>query len=142
MIRAKLLADGFNQFVRGRPVRVAGIAVENERSGFEVVFEFFFVKGHALVVVIGANDVDMDGAHVLGLGRLGLKRRARLRMSGFSPREQDYSAYGKYCTRDRPERNVMGFIARGVNWAYIEHSFASSKPKSPPNHDGDACEDK
>ena len=38
--------------------------MENERSGLEVGFEFRFGKGHGLVVVVGADDVDMNGLHL------------------------------------------------------------------------------
>jgi hypothetical protein len=40
----------------GRPIGIASIAVENECSGLQNVFEFFLTEFDSLIVVVGADD--------------------------------------------------------------------------------------
>ncbi|MCU1335020.1 MAG: hypothetical protein JWO19_601 [Bryobacterales bacterium] len=48
----QLLANFGNVFVGRRPIRVACIAVEHERSRFQFRFEFFLIECNRLVVVV------------------------------------------------------------------------------------------
>jgi len=42
-----------------RPVRVAGIAVEYQRPGFQRFFEFLMAERNGLAVVVRANDFEI-----------------------------------------------------------------------------------
>jgi hypothetical protein len=44
----------------GRPVGIAGITVEYERAGFQLSLEFFKIERHGLVVVVRADNFEID----------------------------------------------------------------------------------
>ena len=46
-------------FVGGRPVRVACITVEHQRTGFQCFFEFFLTECNGLVVVVRTNNFEI-----------------------------------------------------------------------------------
>jgi hypothetical protein len=52
----ELFAKPGNIFVGGSPVRIACIAVENQRAGFQRFFEAFMSECNCLAVVVRTND--------------------------------------------------------------------------------------
>jgi hypothetical protein len=52
----ELLSETDNIFVRRRPVRIAGIAVEDQRVRFQLGFELLLAEGNRLVVVVRTYD--------------------------------------------------------------------------------------
>lgn len=44
----------------GRPVRIARVAVKDERAGFQGFFEFFSTKRDGLIVIVRTNDFEVD----------------------------------------------------------------------------------
>jgi hypothetical protein len=64
-ILRELLAKFGNIFLGWRPVHVARIAVEHQRAGLQLGFEFFVAKFDCLVVVVRTYNLELDVlAHV------------------------------------------------------------------------------
>jgi hypothetical protein len=59
-ILRELLSKSGNVFVGGRPVRVACITVEHQRTGLQRFFEFFPTECNCLVVVVRTNDFEIN----------------------------------------------------------------------------------
>jgi hypothetical protein len=52
----ELLAKPGNVFMGGRPVRVASIAVENQRAGLQRFFKAFLTERNCLAVIVRTYD--------------------------------------------------------------------------------------
>jgi hypothetical protein len=63
VFRARILRQPLSNpgdvFMGGRPVRVAGIAVEHQHAGFQRFFESFLAECNGLVVVVRTNNLDI-----------------------------------------------------------------------------------
>jgi hypothetical protein len=58
-ILRELFPESGNVLVGGKPVRVASIAVENQRIGLQRVFEFFLTECNCLAMVVRAYDLEI-----------------------------------------------------------------------------------
>jgi len=56
----ELLSNPGDHFTGRRPVRLARIAVEDQRTGFQGRFEFFVIEGHCLIVVVRTVDLKIQ----------------------------------------------------------------------------------
>ncbi len=62
----KLFAHLGNLFMGRIPIRVAGIAVEDQRAGLQLLFEFLLIEGNGLIVVVGTDHFEIHAvAHKL-----------------------------------------------------------------------------
>jgi hypothetical protein len=79
----QLLPDFGDIFMRRRPVRIACIAMENQRAGFQLGLEIFPVERNRLIVVVRTNNFKIQA--VAHAGTLLIARLAeRSTRSAFS----------------------------------------------------------
>lgn len=58
-ILRKLLSKSGDVLVGGKPLRVAGIAVKNQRVRLQRFFEFFPAEHNGLIVIVRADDFEI-----------------------------------------------------------------------------------